>query len=89
MSQHTVLEFTFIEFDENWKREAWAPGAVYVPIAREGTLWVVTEDRLGNKTTYIFKVQKEMVGVSYSENLVFIPAKCVKREKGDITRCTK
>jgi len=89
MLRQTVMEFTFIEFDDNWKRTAAAPGAVYTPEKSPAKLWVVAEDHLGNKTTYTFIVEKDIVGVSYDENLVFIPAKCALREKGDTTRCSK
>jgi hypothetical protein len=51
---------------------------------------VVTEGSTGGATTYLFEnPKKERVWVSIPENLVYIPAKCVKRENGDKTECLK
>ena len=87
MLPQTVLEFTFIEFDTNWKRDPTPVGMSYTAI-EPATLKVVAEDRNAVKQTYLFSVQpKEIVGVSFAENLVFIPARCTKREKGDTTKC--
>ena len=81
---HTVMEFTFIEFDKNWVRA----GTVQYTATAKARLIVVAEDALGAKTTYWFQVNaKEVVLVSWTENLVYIPAKCLKRAKGDNTRC--
>jgi hypothetical protein len=84
MSFNTVMEFTFIEFDENWDRS----GTVQYTARDKAMLKVVAEDKTGNKTTYFFRVEKgAVVLVSYSVNLVYIPEKCIRREDGDKTKC--
>lgn len=89
MSPHTVLQFTFIEFDTNWKPAPAPQFAMYTAI-EPARLKVVAEDQLGSKRTYHFQVApKEIVAVSYSENLVFIPARCTSRDDKDTTTCGK
>jgi hypothetical protein len=81
---HTVLQFTFIEFDKNWTR---AGTVLYTAIDR-AQLVVVVEGVTGVKNTYLFEVARgEVVLVSWTTNLVYIPAKCVKKEPGDKTGC--
>jgi hypothetical protein len=47
---------------------------------------VVVEGVTGVKDTYLFEVPRgEVVLVSWAANLVYIPAKCVKKEAGDKT----
>jgi len=49
---------------------------------------VVAEGATGTKTTYWFKIPTGgEVWVSYSENLVYLPERCVSRGEGDQTRC--
>jgi hypothetical protein len=49
-------------------------------------LVVVAEGVTGTKETYLFEVARgEVVLVSWDTNLVYIPAKCVKKESGDKT----
>ena len=79
---HTVLQFTFIEFDKNWTRA----GTVLYTAIDKGQLVVVVEGATGVKETYLFEVARgEVVLVSWDTNLVYIPAKCVKKEPGDKT----
>ena len=83
---HTVLQFTFIEFDKNWTRA----GTVQYIAADKAQLIVVAEGATGVKETYWFQVAKdEVVLVSWDTNLVYIPAKCVRKEPGDKTVCGK
>ena len=79
---HTVLRFLLIEFDKNWTRA----GTVLYTAIDKAQLVVVVEGATGAKDTYLFEVQRgEVVLVSWTANLVYIPAKCVKREPGDKT----
>lgn len=79
---HTVLRFVLIEFDKNWTRA----GTVLYTAVDKAQLVVVTESITGTKDTYLFEVERgEVVLVSWTANLVYIPAKCVKKEAGDKT----
>ncbi len=79
---HTVLQFIFIEFDKNWTRA----GTVLYTAIDKAQLVVVVEGATGVKETYLFEVARgEVVLVSWDTNLVYIPAKCVKKEPGDKT----
>jgi len=79
---HTVLQFMLIEFDKNWTRA----GTVLYTATDKAQLVVVVEGVTGVKDTYLFEVARgEVVLVSWDTNLVYIPAKCVKREPGDKT----
>jgi hypothetical protein len=81
---HTVLQFTLIEFDKNWTRA----GTVLYTATDKAQLVVVVEGVTGIKETYLFEVARgEVVLVSWDTNLVYIPAKCVKKEPGDKTVC--
>jgi hypothetical protein len=90
---HTVLEFTFAEFDKNLVRTflAFTSGSdrtVNYTATRTAQLIVVAEDRTGVKTTYWFKIPTgEVVLVSNGENLIYIPAKCSRKAPGDLTSC--
>jgi hypothetical protein len=79
---HTVLRFILIEFDKNWTRA----GTVLYTAVDKAQLVVVVEGVTGGKDTYLFEVPRgEVVLVSWAANLVYIPAKCVKKETGDKT----
>jgi hypothetical protein len=79
---HTVLRFLLIEFDKNWTRA----GTVLYTAIDEAQLVVVVEGVTGVKDTYLFEVPRgEVVLVSWTANLVYIPAKCLKKEPGDKT----
>lgn len=87
MAEHTVLEFTYIEFQGDWSRAPWMIFAWYKADAA-GEVIAVAEGATGAKTTYWYKIpQGDEVWVSYSENLAYIPQRCVRREEGDQTRC--
>ena len=79
---HTVLQFVLIEFDKNWTRA----GTVLYTAIDKAQLVVVAEGATGVKETYLFEVARgEVVLVSWDTNLVYITAKCVKKEPGDNT----
>jgi hypothetical protein len=79
---HTVLRFTLIEFDQNWTR---AGTALYTAIDK-AQLVVVVEGITGIKETYLFEVARgEVVLVSWDTNLVYVPAKWLKKDPGDKT----
>ena len=90
---HTVMEFTFAEFDKNLARTFLAftlpqEGTVNYTATRTAQLIVVAEDHTGTKTTYWFKIPTgEVVLVSKGENLIYIPAKCSRKARGDLTSC--
>lgn len=84
MTPHTVMTFVFVEFDKNWSRA----GTVQYTAQSDAQLIVVAEGATGVKTTYWFRVKKnEVVLVSFSANVVYIPARCAKRAAGDKTTC--
>jgi hypothetical protein len=79
---HTVLRFTLIEFDKNWTRA----GTVLYTAIDKAQLVVVVEGITGIKETYLFEVARgEVVLVSWDTNLVYIPAKWLKKDPGDKT----
>ena len=81
---HTGLRFILIEFDKNWTRA----GSVLYTATDKAQLAVVVVCVTGVKETYLFEVARgEVVLVSWDTNLVYIPAKWVKREAGDKTVC--
>ena len=87
MAEHTALEFTYIEFHGDWSRAPWMSVASYTASA-DGEVIAVAEGATGTKTTYWYKIpQGELVWVSFSENLAYIPQRCLRREEGDHTRC--
>ena len=79
---HTVLKFVLIEFDKNWTRA----GTVLYTAIDKAQLVVVVQGVTGAKETYLFEVARgEVVLVSWDTNLVYIPAKWVKKDPGDKT----
>jgi hypothetical protein len=87
--EHTVLVFVSIQFAGAWQRQV-GPTVMYKAAGKTDQVLVVTEDVTGPKHTYTFDVKAgEEVWVSYSENLVFIPDRCVKRVADDQTTCKR
>jgi hypothetical protein len=87
--EFTVLEFKFIEFAKNWNYVVF-DNMGYEAQDDPSLLLVVAEDFTGAKTTYWFKLPKaSIVQVSKQHNLVYIPGRCYKKEKGDATQCGK
>ena len=92
MTYQTVIEFRHVDFDKAWKRSISAAERVveYTPLADKAQLQVVTEGATGLAITYFFEIPRnERVWISIPENLVYIPAKCIKKEFGDKTECLK
>jgi hypothetical protein len=82
----TVMQFTFIEFDDNW---TWPASNLFsAPV--DAKVIVVAEGAAAVKETYWFEVPKgENVLVSWDANIVHIPARCQRKERGDQTTCGK
>ena len=81
---HTILEFTSVEFDDNWSK----PNATmeYVSTKNGALVKVVAEDSCAAKTTYLFQLKKNSwVQLTTSENLIFIPKKYKKKTLGNKT----
>lgn len=96
-TQHTILEFIKVQFRGVWNRAFDAEKAIYTPRdpnKKEGILFVVCNE-LAGVITYEFLIpvtspnEKEVlqVWVNWAENLIHIPAICVKSAKGDATKC--
>ena len=86
----TVIVFKHMQFDANWTKPIfWIDDNFpYTASTNAATLIVVEEGATGVMMTYWFKLQKgQVVQVSREENLVFIPAKCSRKEPGDLTSC--
>jgi hypothetical protein len=96
-SERTVLTYVKLDFVGDWEYH----GDTYSfrPVARRAELLVVTEAPAGNLITHWFVVRRrpdpsgggfiptDGVVAPAMENIVYIPERCVKREKGDLTRC--
>ena len=90
MTYQTVIEFRHVDFDKAWNRAILAAERVveYIPLSDRAQLQVVTEGATGVAITYSFEApKKERVWVSIPENLIYIPARCYKKEFGDKTKC--
>ncbi|MFL6401843.1 MAG: hypothetical protein ACJ72J_19970 [Nitrososphaeraceae archaeon] len=90
MVYQTVIEFRHVDFDKGWNRSLLGTDRVveYTPLEDRAQLQVVTEGATGTPTTYFFEVpREEKVWVSIPENLVYIPAKCLRKQNGDNTQC--
>ena len=83
---HTVLVFVKLQFVQQWTRTNGAEGITYTVAAKSGGLLVVTEDQNSAKMTYEFVLQ-EGHEVWVIDDVVHVPAICVKSAKGDVTEC--
>lgn len=85
----TVMQFTYIEFDDNWSRQ-FADNYKYA-LGDNASVLVVAEGSTGTKTTYWYKVRKDdhvwIGGSNGNENLVYIPSKCFRAQHGDYSSC--
>ncbi|RYF30447.1 MAG: hypothetical protein EOO23_05130 [Comamonadaceae bacterium] len=84
-----VLKFVQLDFDEPWTRTVLATGyaSVLYSAQRSGAkLAVVTESATGVFETILFvlKVRDEVYVI---DQVVHIPAKCVRRERGNTILC--
>jgi len=96
-SARTVLTYVKLEFVGEW--EYHFDTYSFRPVLRTGELLVVTEAPTGELVTHWFVVRRrpappgggvfptDNVIVPREENIVYIPERCVKREKGDHTTC--
>ena len=85
VGSHTVLVFVKLQFLGVWTRWSGTQMIGYTS-GRGAQLMVVTEDQDATKTTYWFKLNPEH-DVWVEENVVHIPAICVKSARGDETKC--
>jgi hypothetical protein len=83
---YTVLRFIFIDFDDNWDYVLGTRGD-YVSTKDQAKIILVADSASGVKETYFFSLKKESWVRMHDYNVVHIPARCVKKEKGDITTC--
>jgi hypothetical protein len=85
----TVMQFTYIEFDDNWSRQ-FADNYKYA-LRDDASLLVVAEDSTGTKTIYWYTVKKDdhvwIGGSDGNENLVYIPSICTRAQHGDYSSC--
>ena len=85
VGSHTVLVFVKMQFLGQWSRFALTLGIGY-QVTRAGQLLVVTEDENAAKTTYWFRLS-DGHEVWVTDEVVHIPAVCVKSAPGDQVRC--
>ena len=96
-AERTVLTYVKLEFRDEWDYRYGEYS--FRPVADKAELRVVTEAPTGDLITHIFIVRRrpdpggggiqttDHVIVPSGENIVYIPERCVKREKGDLTEC--
>jgi hypothetical protein len=84
-SSHSVLEFKHIQFLGDWLRFS-AVSAIQYTAVKKNTLLVVIEEPTGSLVTYRFTLDRDQE-VWVVEDVVHIPAQCVKSTPGDKTTC--
>ncbi|MGZ3751086.1 MAG: hypothetical protein ACXVAU_07415 [Mucilaginibacter sp.] len=88
--EFTVLTFAKIQFRGKWKRVLPPTQLItsYTPLGGTAELLVFVESVAGGAYTYEFLITpKEVVWVSTQENIIQIPAICIKSAVGDTTTC--
>jgi hypothetical protein len=85
VGSHTVLVFVKMQFLGQWSRFSGTQQIAY-DVQKVGQLMVVTEDENAAKTTYWFKLDRGHE-VWVVEDVVHIPAICIKSAPGDQIRC--
>jgi len=83
---HTVLVFVKLQFLQQWSRFNGAEGITYSVTSKSGELLVVTEDENSAKTTYWFLLEQGHE-VWVIDDVVHVPAVCVRSEPGDDAKC--
>lgn len=84
----TVLRYVFIDFDDNWDYVLGTRGD-YVSTQDGAKMIVVADSASGTKETYFFTLKKDSWVRMHDYNVTHIPARCVKKEKGDVTTCKR
>ena len=98
VAERTVLTYVKLDFCGEWEYS----GVEYAfrPVNDRAELLVVTEAPTGQLITHYFVVRRrpdpsptsfipsDGVVVPMRENIVYIPERCVKVEKGDLTKCS-
>lgn len=88
--EFTVLTFAKIQFRGKWKRVLPPTQLItaYTPLGGTAELLVLVESVAGGVFTHEFLITaKELVWVSTQENIIQIPAICIKSVTGDATSC--
>jgi hypothetical protein len=83
---HTVLEFVHVQFLGDWTRWSGTQMIGYTSNREAINLMVVVEDAQAVKTTYWFRVGRQL-DVWIDRNVIHIPAICVRSAAGNRTRC--
>jgi hypothetical protein len=95
-TERTVLKYVKLEFRGEW--EYHGDEFSFCPVKKAEELLVVVEAPVGSLETIWFLVQRrpdppggflttDAVLVPKEQNIVYIPERCVRREKGDHTEC--
>lgn len=95
-AERTVLTYVKLDFQGPW--EYYFDTYSFRPVDKRAKLLVVTEAPTGDLVTHWFVVRRrpspnsgvfttDHVIVPREENIVYIPERCVRREKGDHTKC--
>jgi len=84
--QHTVLQFTKIQFKGKWTL-AFGSAWLYTPENNVNEVLVVTQAPDSTKITYLFSNLTDTVLVGYTANIAEIPALCKSSKPGDTTTC--
>lgn len=82
---HTVLVFVKVQFQGQWSRFSLVQTLGY-DVVKGGQLLVVTEDENAAKTTFWFTLQSGHE-VWITDDIIHIPALCLKSAPGDYTKC--
>jgi hypothetical protein len=82
---NTVIEYRYVQFDDHWTTIV-AEIVQYTATDDVAEVIVVTEGALAQ--TYWFQVKKgAVVMVPIHKNIIYIPARCLKKTQGDQTTC--
>jgi hypothetical protein len=97
--ERTVLTYRKLEFAGDW--EYFGDEYAFRPVGRTAELLVVTEGATGVLETHFFLVHRrpnpgpgsflttDGVIAPPTENIVYIPERCVRKAGGDLTKCRK
>jgi hypothetical protein len=86
VGSHTVLVFVKLQFLGQWTRWSSSSDFIGYTSGKAAQLLVVTEDTSAAKTTYWFKLAPGH-DVWVDDDVVHIPALCLKSAGGDQSRC--